>query len=426
MTTSELLPILQKMVDELRGTSSILSKKDILKKYANLKDILYLIYNPYHQFYVTSKQLAGKSIIPGYTDLEVLLKDLRTRKITGHAAAGAINGLIALHPNYTELICSILDKDLQVRINSATINSVWEDLIPTFKVALANSYAKVDPDFRKEVWYASRKMDGLRLITKIDAEGECSFFSRKGKELHTLNILEQAVKELNLRNTVLDGELCNINSEGVEDFQSIMKEVHKLKHTIENPHYLIFDILSTEEFENSISKGNYLDKRMSLLKSLIKDNNKFLKRVKQTRVRSIAHVVRMQDMAIAQGWEGLILRKNTEYEGKRSNNMLKVKQFFDDEFEVKKLENHIIPVTDGSSITPEDMLGAVEIEYKGYTVRVGSGFSLDQRRLYYKYPEKLLGATITVQYFAESRDQDGNLSLRFPTVKAIYESGRDV
>jgi len=37
----------------------------------------------------------------------------------------------------------------------------------------------------------------------------------------------------------------------------------------------------------------------------------------------------------------------------------------------------------------------------------------------------IIGKTITVQYFEETKNDKGGISLRFPTVKHIYESERD-
>ena len=49
------------------------------------------------------------------------------------------------------------------------------------------------------------------------------------------------------------------------------------------------------------------------------------------------------------------------------------------------------------------------------------------KREYYKEnPNEIIGKTITVQYFEESQNQNGEFSLRFPVVKCIYENGRDV
>ena len=70
------------------------------------------------------------------------------------------------------------------------------------------------------------------------------------------------------------------------------------------------------------------------------------------------------------------------------------------------------------------MLSGVAIEHKGNTVRVGSGFTIDQRRHLFKNPHDILGKTITVQYFEESKNQLGEYSLRFPVIKVIHGNKR--
>ena len=71
------------------------------------------------------------------------------------------------------------------------------------------------------------------------------------------------------------------------------------------------------------------------------------------------------------------------------------------------------------------MLAQVYIMHKGYSVAVGSGFNQEQRIRYEANPEEIIGKTITVQYFEETHNQNGGLSLRFPTVKHIYKDGRN-
>jgi len=68
----------------------------------------------------------------------------------------------------------------------------------------------------------------------------------------------------------------------------------------------------------------------------------------------------------------------------------------------------------------------VTIIHKKHPVRVGSGFSIEQRQDFYKSPKKILGQIITVQYFSESKNQDGGLSLRFPTFKCLHGSARTI
>ena len=105
---------------------------------------------------------------------------------------------------------------------------------------------------------------------------------------------------------------------------------------------------------------------------------------------------------------------------------MKVKKFFDAEYVVESIdfEDHRI-IRDGKEVTVR-MMAQAYINHKGYEVKVGSGWNQEQRLKYEANPELIIGKTITVQYFEESKNQQGELSLRFPTVKHVYENGRTV
>ena len=65
------------------------------------------------------------------------------------------------------------------------------------------------------------------------------------------------------------------------------------------------------------------------------------------------------------------------------------------------------------------------LEELGNKVGVGSGFSKQERIHYAEHPEDIVGHIITVKYFEETTNQKGGASMRFPTVKCVYEnSGR--
>jgi DNA ligase-1 len=82
-------------------------------------------------------------------------------------------------------------------------------------------------------------------------------------------------------------------------------------------------------------------------------------------------------------------------------------------------------IVDGHEIE-EEMLSALIVEHRGCQVRVGSGFTIEERRLYYREPERILGQQVTVQYFEETVDQDGNHSLRFPVFKWNHGKYRSI
>ena len=133
-------------------------------------------------------------------------------------------------------------------------------------------------------------------------------------------------------------------------------------------------------------------------------------------------------MAESMGWEGIMLRKDAPYKGKRSNDILKVKKMHDEEYIVKDIEYGPFRIVDKElkqEVTIQTMTNVL-IEHKGNTVSVGSGFTLDQRNHYYNNPKDIVGKEITVQYFEESQDKTGKYSLRFPVCKTVYENGRQV
>ena len=71
-----------------------------------------------------------------------------------------------------------------------------------------------------------------------------------------------------------------------------------------------------------------------------------------------------------------------------------------------------------------DMLAQVWIEHKGHRVKVGSGWTQEQRLQY--MDGSIVGKLITVQYFEETKNDKGGISLRFPTVKHVYEGKRNM
>lgn len=416
------------LVEKLKQTSSSLEKKEILKQHlidSDLQKLIHYTYNPLFQFYVTSEVCEKNNHLSGekINCIFDLLDSLRTRRITGHDAVGAVNAFVKQNEEYKEIIYSVIDKDLKTRTAEKTINSAVKNLIPEFEVALAEKYDEKNVSL-KDTWYASQKIDGCRCICIVDENGKVTSFSRQGKTFTTLGKIEEEISKLNLKNIVFDGELCSIDKDGKEDFQSIMKLIRRKDYTIPNPVYKIFDILSLQEFLNKKSK-NILSKRLDLLKSIIPDNNKFLHVLKQDILKDKNHLSTLLKDSAVNEWEGIMLRKDTFYEGKRSKNLLKCKSFNDDEYKVVDVEMGPIRLVSEGKEVEEEMLSCVTIMHKGYPVRVGSGWTVEQRRKYFKNPNEIIGKKITVQYFTESFNEKGEISLRFPTVKVVHGEERN-
>ena len=426
------LNYLQSFLDEMNESSSGNHKIATIRKHADsdfLKKVFNYTYNPFKKYGVHTRVLKKNShlIAPSnlYIDVFQLLDDLAENNLTGHAAIQAVNSFVnELPADLQKLVHYILDRDLRMGASITSILKVHPNIIPTFKVALAHPYSPTRVDFVKEEWYGSRKLDGVRCICR--KEGNIvTFYSRNGKEFETLGRIAEDIKKLP-GNFILDGEVCMVDQNGKEDFQGIMKEIRRKDHTIQNPKFLVFDCLTIEEFDNH--KGTeVLANRLQrpIMANIQNGNFDTLTVVEQTLIKTEEEFTEMAKDAEINGYEGIMVRKNTGYEGTRSHNLLKVKKFHDEEYTVLECVNGTIRWTENGQQVEKECLSSIIIEHKGYRVSVGSGFSKEQREYYLNRHDELIGKTVTVQYFEESQNQMGGYSLRFPVVKHIYTNGRD-
>ena len=387
MNESKDLKRIQDFVDRLKSTNSTNDKIDIIKEYEEdyiIEKTLKYTYSPFKQFHLTSATVKkNKKLEPreGYNDLFYLLDALTKRTITGHDAIQYVKGYVQYMEEWQQdLVFCILDKNLKTRTGADLINKAIPGCVPTFKVALANSYDKQKGkvNFNTQKWFASHKLDGVRCLAIIDENGNCNFFSRQGKTFDTLDVLKNEIESLDLCNMVLDGEVCIVDENGAEDFQGIMKEIKRKDHTIQNPKYKVFDYLMSDEFDNQKSKRTLSDRlgKFNMIYNAFNEQLNCIDPLEQWKVESEEHFQELAELATKNNWE--------------------------------------------------EMLSNVVIEHKGCDVGVGSGFDQGERRKYFNKPELIIGKTITVQYFEETLNQNGCHSLRFPVVKHVYENGRTI
>ncbi|KAG6866902.1 hypothetical protein C0991_003817 [Blastosporella zonata] len=226
-------------------------------------------------------------------------------------------------------------------------------------------------------WWISEKLDGVR--TYYDGK---DMISRLGNPFTPPKwFLEKLPKDV-----TLDGELFG----GRGQFQSTVSIVK----TINSPHwkgitFQIFDIPS---------KGNLpFEKRIDLLKKLFGPGGDYasdlVKIVEHEKATSRSHVLDKLKEIESLGGEGLMLRKPaSEYEGRRSGSLLKIKTFYD-------AEAVVIGHAPGKG-RHQGSTGALKCKMQsGKTFNVGTGLSDKQR----KNPPKI-GAIITYRFQELTRD----------------------
>ena len=425
---------LRKFVDEMNATNSSNDKVEIIKRYPQLENLLHYVYSPFTKFYITPKLLdkypdmIADFIMIGDPTVDEsifnMLDCLAYRTTTGHDAVKMVNKFISFHKEYEDLIRLIIGKDLKTRAGASLINKAFgREVVPGFDVALAGKY---EDNIKKikfsDDWYYSRKLDGVRVLAFVDKLGQTTFLSRAGNEFTTLSKVAEAIETAGIKDIILDGEMCIVDNNGIEDFNTVVGDIKRKNYTIQNPKFIIFDVLTHSEFTNKEGKTKLMD-RLERLELFQLPQNGILSKIEFTRVTSHEQIKALSEKAAADGWEGIMLRKNTGYKGIRNSDLLKVKIFHDDEYKIVSIDTGKFRVIENGLEVEIDCMTAAGIIHKGTKVGVGSGWSLDQRKHYYAHPEELIGKEATVQYFSESVT-DGGISLRFPTIKKVWEDGK--
>lgn len=430
-----------KVFETINSTGSNAEKMEILKANMNdtIKQIFEDTYDGKRNYGVKKFEInkcGSKTLDKHYTMFHNLLDVLNKRELTGNAAIEAVENMIERFADEDQnILINIMERKLTIGISKNSFAKVvGQDNCTEYKVTLAFPIDKVkNVDPIDGTYYASRKCDGTRcvaFVTKKGSDVDVVFKSRQCKEFTTLDNVKPAIKWL-VRNLddgkyVFDGEGCIVDENGDEHFDWIMKEIKKKDHTIENPCYQIFDFVTLDEFLMK-KESAYFEDRLAQMQKMFK-GNKFntIKLLDQEVITSQDDFDRWSKMVEDGGWEGFMLRRNVPFEIDRTKNLLKVKKFYDDEYVVKDIEiDEMTTSIPGKGNVKFTGVKSLIIEHKKNKVNVGSGLTREQRIDWYKHPEKIVGKTITVKYFEETKNKNGTYSLRFPTLKYVYEDGRD-
>lgn len=423
----------------IQNTPGSNDKKTILKE--NMSDTLKLIFEDTYgpqKYYIKKFEPNGDcghlSLDNDYGTFHCMLVDLVSRVVTGDAAYQKLQDTVALFDSWSQtVLCRIIDRNLKVGISLDNFLAVTGEKMEKFEVALAMNLDKVKGiDPTDGTYYISRKLDGVRCICFVSKTVDgtsVEFVSRQNKPINTLSKLVEPVKafvencDTMFGDWVLDGEVCVMDDDGNENFQGLMKEVTRKDHTIENPRYNVFDLITVDEFNGKSVSTDFSD-RLRLLRTLNANNNVVI--LEQELVTSQDILDKWTNKAQTLGWEGCMLRKDAPYKRGRSKDLIKIKKFKDAEYIVEGIIEGTATYNEGGA-KEYPVVAALTITHKGNQVKVGSGLSKEQRIGWLQNPEEIIGKTVTVQYFEETQDsKTKEYSLRFPVLKYIYNNGRNI
>ena len=269
------------------------------------------------------------------------------------------------------------------------VPSIKTDSNGFLKPMLAKDSNKCQTSVLNKRLLCSTKLNGVRCLMQF-SEGKIHAISRGGKEYNVpTTLIREAFEDFfkEYPSVILDGELYN-HGYHLQELSGIarLKEWEDRCNILE---YWIYDIAdSTKTFEERLEF-------LMLLKDKLKGISK-IKVIDHIETNSFREIQDLHNKWVKEGYEGLVARKpNSTYQfGKRGSDMIKVKEYMEQEFE-------IIDYKDG--LRDEDFCFILQTEDgKPFAAKPIGDRELKDR--YLRDIDEIIGKQGTVKFFEWSKE----------------------
>jgi len=437
-------------INKLNLSNSRLHKEDVIKQAleastlgsTNAQIFLGLTkacLNPYVTFGV--KQIPSTVGITGaenpWHEYNDLLIKLSRREVTGNAARSAIQVMAERFDSeeWNIFLAPVLRRGLRSGVSDKTVNKICKNTeyeIPIFGCQLATNC-----EDRPEMAGIKRlepKLDGVRVLMVVtinNAQATVVSYSRNGKVFENFTHIEEQIQNNYAKligktnwfsmsgGFVLDGEVID------NSFQELMRQARRKENVkATDSVFNVFDVLPLADF-----KRGFWNMKTSKRMNLLEDIRPVIDEMPN--VELLPHILVDLDTAagkdqftrycndmVTMGFEGVMIKDvNAPYECKRNTFWMKYKPVHDYDLTV-------IGVEEGTG-KHAGRMGALVCEGtdggKHITVNVGSGFTDDERTMYWDNRSLVIGQTAVVMADAITQNRDGTYSLRFPRFKCFRD-----
>lgn len=410
-----------KDIYKLQSISGAKAKCDFIKSHDEdtyFKRFLYFALNPLITYNISKKSLDklmsgnnadGQKLI-FFNDIFECCEYLSRLRSMDDATLRQIKTLLDMkYPDQEEkeLYMQLLSKKVRLGITGKTINKIIPNLIPEWEVQQAYPVDKYPLKIGTEFWL-TQKLNGARATLY---EGQ--LLARSGMPYKGLEHITDALSWLRVAGFVADGELTLKDKGSLSDNEAFRVATGVLNSDSVNKTvicYTIFDMIPIKDFDSPTPQTTYRYRREIL--------NQFAQRIGDTdgavKVLPVLYhgtdqskIDELLEQMVREDKEGLMINTDVPYRRTRHKGILKVKRFY-------TMDLPIIRCEEGTGRL-EGTLGAFVLKYKGNEVRVGSGFTDEQREHFWENKENLTGVLCEVKYKEISQDKGTGLeSLQFP------------
>ncbi len=321
------------------------------------------------------------------------------------------------HEEDREFYEQMITKKFRLGADEKVVNKCIPGLIESWEVQLGSSYEKLK--LKDDEWFSlSQKINGNRASYY---QGE--LISRQGKLFAGMQHIIYDLEQLGM-GWFYDGELIRKNIDNLSDgenFRIGTGIINSDAATKEEIKFVIFDYFAESDVKNKQSTAKYKVRRdmLNKLREVITE-----KKLQNVEIVTMVYegtdqtqIMKWLDYAVDEGWEGLMLNKDSTYKCKRTTDLIKIKRFF-------SMDLPIIGTIEGEGRL-KGTLGALVVRYKGNQINVGSGFDDCTRNRLWEDRTSLIGRIVEVKYKEITKDKKTGLeSLQFPIYVCLREEGK--
>ena len=412
---------------EIQSASGTNAKKEVIRRYAddsNFRQLLYYSLNPMLTYNVSEETLRFRT----YPDFHIakvcpniftVCERLSARRGLDNLTVDQVGSFLDIVPAdevETDFYIKLLSKTLRLGVTAKTVNKVIPGLIPEWEVQQAFPIDKYPLKPGTEFWL-TQKLNGVRATYYKGRLYARSGVPYEGLD-HIVSILDAAIGD----RYVVDGELTLLNRKELSDNEAFRIATGIINSDApEKPEicYTLFDMLPTGEFDGE-PVTPYRDRRL-LLETAFTESNDYYVRCTPVLYHGTdqSQIDELLDRMVREDKEGLMVNLDVPYQRKRHRGILKVKRFY-------TMDLPITGAEEGSGKFA-GMLGALILDFKGNELRVGSGFTDEQRAEFWSRREDLPGTLCEVKYKEISSDKKtGQESLQFPVFVALRPDKNEI
>ena len=403
----------------LQSLNGVNLKQEFIKAHSNddwFKKFLYYALNPVLTYNVSEKTLRKfvgtppadeKAKLVFFGDIFECCEYLSRLRGVDDATLRQVQLLLyRSEPDARELFVKLLAKTLRLGVTAKTVNKIIPHLIPEWEVQQAYPIDKYPVANGTEFWL-TQKLNGVR-ATLYNGQ----LIARSGVPFKGLDHILKELRWANCAHIALDGELTLADTHGLRDNEAFREATGILNSDDEHKTgicFTIFDAIPYVDFDSANPKVSYSHRRTILNEVEETVSNSECVRVLPVLYhgKDLRKIDELLEQMIREDKEGLMLNTDVPYKRTRHKGILKIKRFY-------TMDLPITGVEEGSGRLT-GRLGAFVLDYKGNEVKVGSGFTDEQRRGYWDMRNSLIGQLCEVKYKEISYDKNTGLeSLQFP------------